>query len=87
MPDLGPTNVMVSDDGRLSGIIDWESAAYYPRFWLATKPLVAWAFSLDCEKREDSRLWAKLLAQRLETRGGFAPQVEAYNRWSDGARK
>ncbi|KAK4042347.1 kinase-like domain-containing protein [Parachaetomium inaequale] len=38
--DLGPTNIMVSDDGRLSGIIDWESAAYYPRFWLATKPLI-----------------------------------------------
>ena len=75
--DLGPTNIMVSDDGRLSGIIDWESAAYYPRFWLATKPLVAWAFSLDCEKGEASRSWAKLLAQGLETHGEFKPQVEA----------
>lgn len=26
------------DDGTVSGIIDWESAAYYPRFWVATRP-------------------------------------------------
>lgn len=84
--DLGPTNIMVSDDGRLSGIIDWESAAYYPRFWLATKPLITWAFKLGCEKGEDSRLWAKLLAQGLETHGGFKQQEEAYNRWHDGVR-
>jgi len=85
--DLGPTNIMVLDDGRLSGIIDWESAAYYPRFWLATKPLITWAFSLDCEKGEDSRLWAKLLSQGLETHGGLQPQEEAYDRWHDGVRR
>ncbi|KAH6651275.1 kinase-like domain-containing protein [Chaetomium tenue] len=85
--DLGPTNIMVSGDGRLSGIIDWESAAYYPRFWLATKPLISWAFLLDCEEGEDSRSWARLLAQGLETHGGFKGQAEAYKCWHDGVRK
>jgi len=66
--DLGPTNIMVSEDGRLSAIIDWESAAYYPRFWLATKPLITNAFCFDC-KTDDPGLWAKLLVQRL---GGLA---------------
>lgn len=34
--DLGPTNTLVSDEGELSGIIDWESAGFYPRFWVGT---------------------------------------------------
>lgn len=46
--DLGPTNIMVSEDGdHVTGIIDWESAAYYPRFWAATKPVTAGAFGLS----------------------------------------
>ena len=84
--DLGPTNIMVSNDGRLSGIIDWESAAYYPRFWLATKPLITWAFSLDCEKGEDRKSWRTLLVQGLEAKGGFKPLDEAYRRWNGSRR-
>lgn len=30
--DLHPTNILI-DDGRLSGIIDWECAAYQPEHW------------------------------------------------------
>lgn len=78
---------MVSDDGCLSAIIDWESAAYCPRFWLATKRLISWAFSLDCGDGEDRRLWTKVLAQGLETRGGFQPQEEAYSLWHGAARQ
>jgi aminoglycoside phosphotransferase (APT) family kinase protein len=84
--DLGPTNIMVSDDGRLSSIIDWESAAYYPRFWLATKPLITWAFSLDCQKGEDRKLWRNLLVQGLEAKGGFRPLDEAFRRWNGSLR-
>ncbi|KAK4100742.1 hypothetical protein N658DRAFT_567361 [Parathielavia hyrcaniae] len=59
--DLGPTNIIVSEDGdRVTGIIDWESAAYYPRFWVATKPVTAGAFYLECET-EDPKLWEQLL--------------------------
>jgi hypothetical protein len=35
--DLGPTNILVSDDGdSVAAIIDWEAAAYFPSFWVAT---------------------------------------------------
>ncbi|KAF1938381.1 hypothetical protein EJ02DRAFT_473950 [Clathrospora elynae] len=44
--DLGPTNIIVTEDGSIVGIIDWESAAFYPKFWLGTKPLVSTRFFL-----------------------------------------
>ncbi len=84
--DMGPTNIMVSH-GRLSAIIDWESAAYYPRFWLATKPLVSWAFGLECERGEDPRMWENLLVRALGEKGGFRPQDQVYRSWRDGCRK
>lgn len=40
-PDLGPGNIIVSDDGNIVGILHWESAGYYPDFWIATKPSVS----------------------------------------------
>jgi len=39
-PDLGPGNIIVRDQ-KLSAIIDWESAGFYPRFWISTKPSVS----------------------------------------------
>jgi len=31
--DIAPRNIMVLDDGRISGIIDWEYAGWYPEYW------------------------------------------------------
>ncbi|POR32989.1 Uncharacterized protein TPAR_06804, partial [Tolypocladium paradoxum] len=45
--DLGPTNIMISEDGNL--ITRRESAAYYPQFLVATKPVYAGVFWLECE--------------------------------------
>jgi len=37
--DLGPTNILISADGNsVAAIIDWEAAAYFPSFWVATRP-------------------------------------------------
>jgi Ser/Thr protein kinase RdoA (MazF antagonist) len=78
--DPGPTNIMVSEDGnRITGIIDWESAAYYPRFWVATKPVTAAAFYLECET-DERKFWGHLLGQALETHG-FARLNAAFRRW------
>ncbi|KAL9025193.1 MAG: hypothetical protein Q9196_005941 [Gyalolechia fulgens] len=33
--------IMVDDEGKVAGVIDWESAGYYPDFWIATKPSVS----------------------------------------------
>lgn len=41
-PDLGPGNILVSSQSqKLSAIINWESAGFYPRFWISTKPSVS----------------------------------------------
>lgn len=83
--DLGPTNIMVSEDGdRVTGIIDWESGAYYPRFWVATKPVTAWAFSLECET-DEPKLWGQLLGRALE-KNGYTRLDVAFCRWSDSKR-
>ncbi|KAE8147512.1 kinase-like domain-containing protein [Aspergillus avenaceus] len=29
--DLGPTNILLTDDGAVRAIIDWESAGYFPK--------------------------------------------------------
>lgn len=79
--DLGPTNIMVSEDcDRVTGIIDWESAAYYPRFWVATKPVTAGAFYLECET-DEPKLWGQLLGQALE-KNGYKRLDTAFRRWN-----
>lgn len=69
-------------EGTLSAIIDWELAAYHPRFWLATKSSYGGAFSLECET-DDPKLWGQLLGQALEDRG-FNRQVQAFIQWNSG---
>lgn len=76
--DLGPSNILVSEDGGVVGIIDWESAAFYPRFWVGTKPFVSAGFIL--ERASQRWAWAKLLAGSLE-RTGFPPNVALYREW------
>lgn len=36
--DLHPTNILI-DRGRLSGIIDWECAGYFPEYWESTRAI------------------------------------------------
>lgn len=81
-PDLGPTNIMVSEDGnKVAAMIDWEAAGYFPSFWVATKPISGWAFRLsgpniDAEKAD----WGKLLVKALQDRG-FNCDIETYLKW------
>ncbi|KAF1961488.1 hypothetical protein CC80DRAFT_532103 [Byssothecium circinans] len=82
--DLGPTNIMVRKDGSVVGIIDWESAAFYPRFWLGTKPLVSAGFYLSGEK-DKKRNWAVMLSDALG-REGFPSDVGKYKAWSKAVR-
>jgi hypothetical protein len=70
--DLGPTNILVSDDGdSVAAIIDWEAAAYFPSFWVATRPATNWAYRLseptpavDQERYEWSSLFTKALVAK-----------------------
>ncbi|CAH0046380.1 unnamed protein product [Clonostachys solani] len=79
--ELGPKNIIVKDDGHVSGIMNWESAAYYPSFWVATKPLLK-SFELECDK-ESPKSWAHLLRGRLELHS-FTQQDRVFDRWVKG---
>ncbi|PGG95484.1 hypothetical protein AJ79_10036 [Helicocarpus griseus UAMH5409] len=79
--DLGPGNIMVSEDGSITGILDWEAAGFYPRFWIATKPSIAPGlnFSPSIAGIEEFE-WRKRLRMELENRG--YPQASGwYMEW------
>ena len=79
-PDLGPTNILVSDDGNnIATIIDWEAAAYFPLFWVATKPATFWPFRLESTIDTEKNQWAKLLVGALEMRGFHNDAM--YEKW------
>jgi hypothetical protein len=62
--DLGPTNILVSNDGKVRGVLDWESAGFYPKFWIALKPYISAGFLLNTST--DYRYeWVDLLESEL----------------------
>lgn len=65
--DLGPTNILVSNDGEIKGILDWESAAFYPKFWISLKPYISAGFFLNTE--ESRYEWVDLLESKLSNVG------------------
>ena len=80
-PDLGPGNIIVSDDGSVAGVIDWEAAGYYPKFWIATKPSVSPGLDFhppiaDCQTSE----WRRRLRMELESLG-YPQAAEWYMEW------
>jgi hypothetical protein len=79
--DFGPTNILLSDEGEISGIIDWESAGFCPRFWIGTKPLASGGFNLSPEQElAKKRAWAVLSASALAERG-FRSNLDMYREW------
>ena len=81
--DLGPTNIMVSADGEVTGIIDWESGGFFPRFWIATKPHVSPAFDFCPELSEvDANEWRRGLKGKLESKG-YPALGHWYLEWTD----
>ncbi|KAJ5561771.1 hypothetical protein N7461_000532 [Penicillium sp. DV-2018c] len=68
-PDLGPGNILVYNK-RLSAIIDWECAGFYPRFWISTKPSVSRGLNFHPPiPGIDETEWRKRLRMKLEDRG------------------
>jgi hypothetical protein len=72
--DLGPGNIMVSEGGNVEGILDWESAGFYPRFWIASKPLLSAGFYLNSTEGTKREAWRDLLGSMLK-KEGFEPAV------------
>ncbi|KAI9056181.1 hypothetical protein LZ554_001109 [Drepanopeziza brunnea f. sp. 'monogermtubi'] len=66
--DLGPGNIMVRD-GKVVGILDWESAGFYPRYWIALKPKLSAGFFLNSIDRAAKVAWRDLLGDMIEKEG------------------
>ena len=86
-PDLGPSNIIISNDGKVAGILDWESAGYYPSFWIATKPTVSPAFNFypQIPEHEDHE-WRKRLRDELK-QVGYSQIGEWYIKWLRSASR
>ncbi|KAB8219218.1 hypothetical protein BDV33DRAFT_174267 [Aspergillus novoparasiticus] len=69
--DLSPTNILLSGDSSIEAILDWESAGFYPKFWIPLKPYRSGGFNLDIPG--DSRYdWTDLFVSNLSDEG-FTP--------------
>jgi hypothetical protein len=81
---LAPVRVMVSQDGKVKGILGWRDAAFYPRFWFTLKLGICTGFLLDpatvgSDKKEERGAWCYLLKDAL-TAEGF-PSWEGPTKW------
>ncbi|KAL4801674.1 hypothetical protein BDV18DRAFT_71758 [Aspergillus unguis] len=65
--DLGPANLLISEDGKIQAILDWESAGFYPKFWISLKPYMSQGFCLPVA--DDRYAWADLLIAKLAEKG------------------
>ena len=70
--DLGPTNIIVSEEGNVEGILDWESAGFYPRYWIVLKPMRSAGFYLKSTEGTRREVWRDLLKSMLK-KEGFEP--------------
>jgi hypothetical protein len=53
----------------VEGILDWESAGFYPRFWIASKPMLSAGFLLNSTEGTDRGAWRDLLRSMLKKEG------------------
>jgi hypothetical protein len=67
--DLGPDNIIVSKDGSIEAILNWESAGFYPRFWIASKLVVSQGFNLNPTEETKKGAWRELLGSMLKKQG------------------
>lgn len=65
-PDLNPGNILISTDGNITAIIDWEGAGYYPHWYVATK-MGSFGFQVELDK--DPQIWQRCVISKLRDAG------------------
>ena len=65
---------MVLKEGNIEGILDWESTGFYPRFWIALKPMLSAGFYLNSTEGTKREAWRDLLGSMLK-KEGFKPVI------------
>lgn len=70
---LSPASIMISEEGKVTGILDWGSAGFVPKFWFTLKTLISAGFILEetfeGQLRSDRFPWAFLLHDALVAEG------------------
>ena len=70
--DMQPGNIIVTipsnsaESTRLSAIIDWETAGFYPYWWISTKPYTCPVFCMYTEQGEADYTWMEFLGKALD---------------------
>lgn len=78
--DLGPGNIMITDQ-KVSAIIDWEAAGFYPHFWICTKPSVSRGLNFHPPiSGVDEVEWRRKLRIKLQSYG-FPRYAEWFLEW------
>lgn len=81
-PDLGPGNIIIKDQ-KVSGIIDWEAAGFYPHFWICTKPSVSRGLNFYPPiSGVDEVEWRRKLRLKLQSYG-FPRYAEWFLEWRE----
>ncbi|KAJ7292930.1 kinase-like domain-containing protein [Mycena rebaudengoi] len=61
--DLNPQNIMISDDGHILSILDWDTCGWYPHFW-------------DRMAMRRSGIWSRNWREALDAVFGIADDME-----------
>ncbi|KAL2362010.1 hypothetical protein RJZ56_005082 [Blastomyces dermatitidis] len=79
--DLGPGNIIVENDPKSGaiGIIDWETAGYFPRGWVRTKFRISSGMNLGADVTEPTSWRSKV--QKLLGDQGFEDYSNAWQLW------
>ncbi|KAK7461897.1 hypothetical protein VKT23_008329 [Stygiomarasmius scandens] len=64
--DLNNHNIMIGQDGRISGIVDWEAAAWLPDYWEVSVTAIL-----------SRRPWGRFLNEQV-TSGVYQKEVEGH---------
>ncbi|KLU83168.1 hypothetical protein MAPG_02233 [Magnaporthiopsis poae ATCC 64411] len=74
--DLGPGNIFVDGDSNISTIIDWDSAGFVPKEWIATKFMASSGLDVpedpdnpEPDTPHDPYEYRRLVARRLVAKG------------------
>ncbi|CZR62570.1 uncharacterized protein PAC_12467 [Phialocephala subalpina] len=70
--DFGPGSIMVSKEGNVEVILDWESAGFYPKSWIASKHILNAGFYLAPTQGTNRMEWRDFFVSMLKERG-FEP--------------
>lgn len=63
---------MVLEEGNMEEILNWESAKFYPQYWIASKLICSTDFYLKSTKRTKKETWRNFLKSMLKKKS-FEP--------------